>query len=107
MTPAEIEARFTKYEERLAAMEDVQEAQSWTITALIGSHPNLKLLLGMVRRAIQGMRDRSASAGHDPSCERILQELLETESKILQAIASRERVLARKEATREQEGPER
>lgn len=103
MTPAEIEDRFAKYDERIAAMEDAHEAQKWTITALIGSHPNLKLLLGMIRRAIQGMRDRSASAAHDPSCERILQQLLETESTVLQAMAARERVLGRKKAEQEQE----
>lgn len=103
MTPSEIEARFAKYDERIASLEDAHEAQKWTITALIGSHPNLKLLLGMIRRAIQGMRDRSASADHDPSCERILQQLLETEATVLQAIAARERVLGRKKPEPEQE----
>ncbi|PAM73171.1 hypothetical protein CEK00_04810 [Stenotrophomonas maltophilia] len=103
MTPAEIEDRFAKYDERLAAMDDAHEAQKWTITALIGSHPNLKLLLGMIRRAIQGMRDRSASADHDPSCERILKQLLDTEATVLQAIAARERVLGRKKPEPEQE----
>ncbi|MFE3969015.1 hypothetical protein [Stenotrophomonas sp. YIM B13575] len=103
MTPSEIEARFAKYDERIASLEDAHEADSWTITALIGSHPNLKMLLGLIGRAIQAMRDRTASEDHDPSYERILRQLLQTEKTVLQAIASRERVLARRRAEEEKQ----
>ena len=90
MTPLEIEARFAKYDERIAALEDARKADSWVITALIGSHPNLGVLLKLVRRAIQTMRDALSSGSPSPDYERMLRHLTETEELVLKVIAIRQ-----------------
>ena len=91
MTPSELEARFAKYDERIAALEDSREADTWVLRALIGSHPNLGDLLKLVRRTMQSMRERLANGGPDASCERVLSQLADTEEVILKVIAIRQR----------------
>lgn len=91
MTPSELEARFAKYDERIAALEDSHEADTWVLHALIGSHPNLGDLLKLVRRTMQAMRERLSNGGPAASCERVLRQLADTEELILKVIAIRQR----------------
>lgn len=90
MTPSELEARFAQYDERIAALEDAHEADTWVLHALIGSHPNLGDLLKLVRRSMQAMRERLANGGPAASCERVLRQLADTEELVMKVIAIRQ-----------------
>lgn len=98
MTPNDIEARFTQYEARIAALEADKEANTWFSTALIGSHPDTVLLLAMIRGAIRTLRGKTGPEDQNPRTVGAIARLLELEDQVLKVQAVRKSLQEKEEA---------
>ncbi len=88
MTPDEIDERLAKLERGFAQLKVENAANRWFTTALIGSHPDLNLLLAMVRGAIQRVHAQAGPEGLSPSAALVAKRLEELVEKILKAKAA-------------------
>lgn len=89
MTPTDIEERIAKLERGVSLLKVENAAHRWFTTALIGSHPDLDMLLAMVRGAIQRVHEQAGPEGLSPSAVLVTKRLEELVAKILKSKAAR------------------
>ncbi|HDX0792346.1 TPA: hypothetical protein RNS66_000967 [Stenotrophomonas maltophilia] len=101
MTLTEIEERFAKLERRFALLKAENDANRWFTTALIGSHPNLELLLEMVHGAIQRLHEQAGSEGLSPFAAHVVKRLEGVVAAIHKAMSAQAARSAREAAPQE------
>ncbi len=101
MTPSEIEQRFARNEERIAALENELMETDVLIRLLIGSHPEPAVLLRFVEASIRTGQTKRASAKSPAGLDRVLARLEQLKQHLEATIEDRDR--ARQKAAAEKQ----